>query len=68
MMHHKAPALGARLFSSGIQRFGVVGCGQMGTGIALVGARQAGYAVSILDQTQERLDRSKDFASKWLDL
>ena len=40
----------------------------MGTGIALVGGRQAGYQVTILDQTDERLSKSKEFMDKWLAL
>ena len=40
----------------------------MGTGIALVGGRQAGYQVTILDQTEERLGKSKEFMNKWLSL
>ncbi len=40
-----------------IQRIGVVGAGQMGSGIAQVAA-QAGYEVVLLDQVPEALDRA----------
>lgn len=45
---------------------GVVGAGQMGTGIALVGASVAGLPVQVLDSNQAQCDRSKAFIDSWI--
>ena len=45
---------------------GVVGAGQMGTGIALVSAAVAGLPVRILDSSQSQCDRSRAFVESWL--
>jgi len=46
-------------------RVGVVGCGQMGTGIAIVAARHAGVEVLAMDGVHESMQRSKVFVEKW---
>ena len=46
---------------------GIVGAGQMGTGIAIVGNRHANLDVKILDTSQQQLDASRTFIGK-LDL
>ena len=60
-----------RFFSSSISPvkiLGVCGSGQMGTGIALVGAARAGVEkVLLLDSNPDALERSKAFASKWME-
>eukprot|EP00761_Pharyngomonas_kirbyi_P012558 gb/GECH01012585.1/.p1 GENE.gb/GECH01012585.1/~~gb/GECH01012585.1/.p1 ORF type:complete len:319 (+),score=79.52 gb/GECH01012585.1/:1-957(+) len=50
-----------------IHDLGVVGAGQMGTGIAIVGAHNAKANVTMADVSKERLDESKQFINKWLD-
>mmetsp|Transcript_87461 Transcript_87461/g.183044 ORF Transcript_87461/g.183044 Transcript_87461/m.183044 type:complete len:316 (+) Transcript_87461:98-1045(+) len=51
--------------SSGVKRIGVVGCGQMGTGIAIVAARHAGAEVLALDKFAPSLERSSKFVQDW---
>ncbi|MCY4287679.1 MAG: 3-hydroxyacyl-CoA dehydrogenase NAD-binding domain-containing protein [Aestuariivita sp.] len=51
---------------SDISRVGVLGAGMMGSGIALVSA-SAGINVVLLDQDEERAQRGKDYAQKFLD-
>mmetsp|Transcript_6381 Transcript_6381/g.14545 ORF Transcript_6381/g.14545 Transcript_6381/m.14545 type:complete len:319 (-) Transcript_6381:193-1149(-) len=46
-------------------RVGVVGTGQMGTGIAIVAARHAGLEVVALDALPASLDRSSQFVRDW---
>lgn len=46
-------------------RVGVVGCGQMGTGIAIVAARYAGVEVVALDKFKPSIDRSEAFVRDW---
>jgi len=50
-------------FSSiqGIKKVGVIGCGQMGTGIAIVLSRYANMEVKIVDTSEERLSASRKF-------
>lgn len=50
-----------RLFSnnSQVKSFGVVGSGQMGTGIAIVANRIAGLNVTIYDSNQVALKKSQ---------
>lgn len=48
-----------------VKRVGVVGCGQMGTGIAIVAARHAGLEVLALDKFPASLDRSSNFVRDW---
>ncbi|CAJ1351471.1 unnamed protein product [Effrenium voratum] len=46
-------------------RVGVVGCGQMGTGIAIVAARHPRLEVVALDAFPASLERSKAFVAEW---
>jgi len=58
----------SRSFSSGAsqgKRVGVVGCGQMGTGIAIVAARHAGAEVYAFDKFPASLERSGKFVQDW---
>jgi len=50
---------------SSVQRIGVVGCGQMGTGIAIVAARHADVEVLGLDAFPGSLERSQKFCADW---
>ena len=50
-----------------INKLGVVGCGQMGTGIGLVGARVAGLDIHMVDSCPDRLSESRKFTEKLLD-
>jgi len=47
------------------KKIAVVGCGQMGTGIAIVAAKHAGTEVVGLDAYPASLERSKAFAAEW---
>lgn len=61
-------ARSARLLCAGVpavKRLGVVGCGQMGTGIAIVAARYAGLEVLALDAMPASLERSGQFVRDW---
>lgn len=48
-----------------VRRVGVVGCGQMGTGIAIVAARHAGAEVFAFDKFPASLERSSKFVGDW---
>jgi 3-hydroxybutyryl-CoA dehydrogenase len=48
-----------RFFSHSVKSFGVVGSGQMGTGIAIVANRVAGLNVTIYDSNQVALKKSQ---------
>lgn len=50
---------------SGVAKVGVVGSGQMGTGIAIVAARHAGLEVLILDKFEKSLENSRKFTQDW---
>jgi 3-hydroxybutyryl-CoA dehydrogenase len=52
--------------SDDVRRFGVVGAGQMGRGIAQVAA-QSGFDVKLSDASQELADKGKQTISKQLD-
>lgn len=63
----------ARFFSSSaarsaaqVNKLGVIGAGQMGTGIALVAAQKAGVSVRLIDSSQASLDKGVAFAEKLL--
>ena len=43
----------------------VVGAGQMGTGIGIVGSRTAGLNINFIDTSDARLRDSKNFISNW---
>jgi 3-hydroxybutyryl-CoA dehydrogenase len=49
-----------------IKSFGVVGSGQMGTGIAIVANKIANLNVTIYDSNQVALKKSQDFVQSWL--
>lgn len=53
----------SRAFAS--MRLGVVGTGQMGTGIAIVAARHADLDVVAMDKFPGSLENSKKFVQKW---
>lgn len=55
------------LFSSNIKSIGIVGSGQMGTGIAYVFNRQAGKNVIIYDSSKAQLQKSESFISKLIE-
>lgn len=52
--------------SSAIHSFGVVGSGQMGTGIAIVANKVAKLPVTIYDSNPISLQKSKKFIADWL--
>jgi len=50
-----------------VRTLGVVGAGQMGTGIAMVGSTQAKLKVLVMDQSKEQLEKATGFTKKLLD-
>lgn len=48
-----------------VKRLGVVGCGQMGTGVAIVAARHAQVEVIGIDAFPASLERAKGFVKGW---
>lgn len=52
-------------YTSSLKTFGVIGCGQMGTGIAIVAARHAGLKVVAFDGFDPSIQRSKEFLRDW---
>ena len=57
----------ARYFSSAttVKRVGVLGAGQMGTGIGIVASRVANLDVTFVDPGADSLKKSEDFVKKW---
>lgn len=51
----------------GIKNVGVVGAGQMGTGIAIVLSKNAQKNVKIVDASEQQLSNSRKFTEKLLD-
>ncbi|EPE29731.1 NAD(P)-binding Rossmann-fold containing protein [Glarea lozoyensis ATCC 20868] len=49
-----------------VKSLGVIGAGQMGLGIALVAAQKAGVPVTLVDTSQESIDKGLKFADKLL--
>ena len=49
-----------------VKSFGVIGAGQMGTGIAIVANRVAKLPVLIYDSNPVSLKKSQTFVSEWL--
>jgi 3-hydroxyacyl-CoA dehydrogenase len=43
----------------------IVGAGQMGTGIGIVGSRTAGLNINFIDSTEAGLKRSENFIANW---
>eukprot|EP00928_Gymnodinium_smaydae_P090420 TRINITY_DN74218_c0_g1_i1.p1 TRINITY_DN74218_c0_g1~~TRINITY_DN74218_c0_g1_i1.p1 ORF type:complete len:350 (-),score=98.22 TRINITY_DN74218_c0_g1_i1:26-994(-) len=58
-------AIAAVRWQGSVSRVGVVGCGQMGTGIAIVAARAANLEVLALDKFPQSLERSAKFVEDW---
>ena len=54
----------SRAFSS-IKHVGVIGAGQMGTGIGIVASRIAGLNVTMIDPYEASLNKSRDFVANW---
>jgi len=55
------------LFSfASVKSFGVIGAGQMGTGIAIVANRVAKLPVLIYDSNPVSLKKSQTFVKEWL--
>lgn len=51
---------------STVKSFGVVGSGQMGTGIAIVANRAAKLPVVLFDSNAASLQKSQKFVNDWL--
>ena len=49
----KVAQSGSRFFSSQIKKIGIVGAGQMGTGIGIVASRVAGLPVKFVDPSEK---------------
>jgi 3-hydroxybutyryl-CoA dehydrogenase len=56
-----------RHFASVVNRVGIVGAGQMGTGIGIVAARVAGTQVKFVEPNKQSQQRSRDFIVGWCD-
>lgn len=52
-------------FFSSVKSFGVIGAGQMGTGIAIVASRVAKLPVVVFDSNEISLKKSEDFINSW---
>ncbi|KRX11076.1 6-phosphogluconate dehydrogenase, C-terminal-like [Pseudocohnilembus persalinus] len=50
-----------------IKQIGVVGAGQMGTGIAIVAANVAGLNVKVVDASEDQLSKSRKFTESWIE-
>ena len=50
-----------------MKRIGIVGAGQMGTGIGIVAASVAGIPVKIVELNDASLKRSQKFIVSWCD-
>jgi len=50
-----------------VKRVGIVGAGQMGTGIGIVASRVAGLQVKFVEPNKGNMAHSKDFISTWCD-
>jgi 3-hydroxybutyryl-CoA dehydrogenase len=50
-----------------VKRLGIVGAGQMGTGIGIVASRVAGLQVKFFEPNKNNMVHSKDFISSWCD-
>ena len=51
---------------STVKSFGVIGSGQMGTGIAIVANRVAKLPVVLYDSSEVALQKSQKFVDSWL--
>ena len=52
---------------STVKSFGVVGAGQMGTGIAIVANKSAKIPVVLYDSNAKALQKSESFVNSWLE-
>lgn len=60
----------ARPFSTSIEnvkRIGIIGAGQMGTGIGIVASRVAGLNVTFVDPKEAQLKSAERMVDKWCD-
>jgi 3-hydroxybutyryl-CoA dehydrogenase len=57
----------ASLGKSGVKKFGVIGAGQMGNGIAIVAANVSKLPVTVVDTNQKSLDNAQKFLAKLMD-
>jgi 3-hydroxybutyryl-CoA dehydrogenase len=55
----------SRRFSTAIKKIGIVGAGQMGTGIGIVSSRTAGLHVTFVDPNEASLKSSQALLQKW---
>ena len=51
--------------ASGVKRVGVLGAGQMGTGIGIVCSKVANYEVVFVDPNSAGLKKSESFVQNW---
>jgi 3-hydroxybutyryl-CoA dehydrogenase len=54
-----------RFATQQIKTVGVIGAGQMGTGIGIVASRVAGLNVTFIDPSADSLKRSENFIANW---
>lgn len=52
-------------YFSTVKSFGVIGAGQMGTGIAIVASRVAKLPVVLYDSNEIALKKSEEFVRNW---
>jgi 3-hydroxybutyryl-CoA dehydrogenase len=55
----------SRYFSTSVKNMAIIGAGQMGTGIGIVGSRTAGLNINFIDQNEAGLKRCENFISNW---
>jgi len=58
---------GKAQFSSTVRKVGIVGAGQMGTGIGIVASRLAGCEVAFVEPKESGQKKSRDFIASWCD-
>ena len=58
-------SLARRSFTTQIKSIGIVGSGQMGTGIGIVASRTAALNVTFIDPSADSLKRSENFIRNW---
>lgn len=56
-----------RVITRSIKTIGVLGAGQMGSGIAIVSALNANLTVKIMDSNEDQVSRSRKFIDGWLE-
>jgi 3-hydroxybutyryl-CoA dehydrogenase len=55
----------SRRFSTAVKKIGIVGAGQMGTGIGIVSSRLAGLNVLMIDPNESSLKSSQAMLKSW---